>query len=154
DFALVRFKKLSGGGYFKIINQSVPAALRNLGYAENQIEEMVRYAKGAGTIKGAPHLNPEKLFSLGFSVTEVTRIDKAAVAAFDIRFLFLPHLLDKDFCTRLDIPHEAIKQPGFDLLAALGLTEIQIADLNDYVCGTMTLEGAPHLKSEHLPVFD
>ena len=155
DFALVKFKKLAGGGYFKIINQSVPAALRVLGYAPHQIAEIVAYAIGHGSMSQAPAINPTALIGHGFGPAEIDKIQAALPSAFDIRFVFNQWTLGEEFCREtLGIPAKKLADPGFDLLQHLGFTREQIEAANDHVCGTMTLEGAPFLKEEHLPVFD
>lgn len=154
DFALVKFKKLSGGGYFKIINQAVPTALRNLGYKEHEITEIVNYAKGAATLKGAPHINFNSLAAKGFTQTEIEKLDKAVIAAFEIGFVFNQWTLGEECLQRLGFKAEKYSAPDFNLLRALGFTRQQITEANEYVCGTMTIEGAPHLKPEHYPVFD
>ncbi len=155
DFALVKFKKLAGGGYFKIINRSVPAALEVLGYSSAQIEDMVRHAVGHGTLAGAPGVTHEALRAAGFGPAQIAKVEEALAAAFDIRFVFNQWTLGEAFCTQtLGIPAEKLADPTFDLLRHLGFTRADIDAANDFVCGTMTLEGAPHLKDAHLPVFD
>src|SRR5690606_5207928 len=155
DFALVKFKKLAGGGYFKIINQSVPAALETLGYAPHQIAEIVAYAVGHGSLAQAPAVNHTALLGHGFGPREIEKVEAALPTAFDIRFVFNQWTLGEDFCKgTLGIPEEKLADPTFDLLRHLGFTRAQIDAANDHVCGTMTLEGAPFLKAEHLPVFD
>ncbi len=155
DFALVKFKKLAGGGYFKIINRSVPAALEKLGYGPAQIEEIVSYAVGHASIGNAPGINTTALVGLGFGPAELRKVDGALASAFDIRFVFNRWTLGDDFLTgSLGIPEAKLDDPAFDLLRHLGFTKAEIDAANDHVCGTMTLEGAPHLKAEHYPVFD
>jgi ribonucleoside-diphosphate reductase alpha chain len=155
DFALVKFKKLAGGGYFKIINRSVPAALETLGYAPAQIEEIVSYAVGHGTLGNAPGINHTALLGHGFGAAEIDKIEAALPSAFDIRFVFNQWTLGEEFCTDvLGIPAAKLADPTFDMLTSLGFTRQQIEAANDHVCGTMTLEGAPHLKTDHYPVFD
>jgi ribonucleoside-diphosphate reductase alpha chain len=155
DFALVKFKKLAGGGYFKIINRSVPAALETLGYSSSQIEEIVSYAVGHGTLGNAPGINHTALIGHGFGPKEIEKIEAALPSAFDIRFVFNQWTLGEEFCKQtLGIPAEKLNDPSFDLLRHLGFTRKDIEAANDHVCGTMTLEGAPFLKDEHLPVFD
>jgi len=155
DFALVKFKKLAGGGYWKIINRSVPAALDNLGYTSTQIEDIIAYAVGHGTLADAPGLNHASLVGHGFGAAEIEKVEGALASAFDIRFVFNQWTLGEAFCTQtLGIPAERLNDPTFDLLKHLGFTKKEIEAANDYVCGTMTLEGAPHLKDEHLKVFD
>jgi ribonucleoside-diphosphate reductase alpha chain len=155
DFALVKFKKLAGGGYFKIINQSVPAALEKLGYRPSQIEEIVAYAVGHGSLGQSPGINHAALIGHGFGPEEIAKVEAALPSAFDIKFVFNQWTLGADFCTgTLGIPAERLADPSFNLLAHLGFTRAQIDAANDHVCGTMTLEGAPHLKPEHYAVFD
>jgi ribonucleoside-diphosphate reductase alpha chain len=155
DFALVKFKKLAGGGYFKIINQSVPAALEKLGYGSAQIEEIVSYAVGHGSIGNAPGINHTSLMGHGFGPNELAKVDAALAQAFDIRFVFNQWTLGEEFCTQvLGIPAEKLNDPSFDLLKSLGFSRKDIEAANDHVCGTMTLEGAPHLKTDHYSIFD
>ncbi len=155
DFALVKFKKLAGGGYFKIINKSVPAALEKLGYTSAQIEEIVGYAVGHGSIAEAPGVNHTSLIGHGFGPRELEKVDAALGSAFDIRFVFNQWTLGAAFCTDvLGIPAEKLNDPTFDMLAHLGFSRSEIEAANDHVCGTMTLEGAPHLKAEHYHIFD
>ncbi len=154
DFALVKFKKLSGGGYFKIINQSIPLALKSLGYNENEAKAIVDYAKGKGTLDGAPYINFESLKAKGFKQADFDRVNGALLSAFDIDFVFNVFTLGEECIQRLGFKPEVYKDSNFNLLRALGFTREQIAAVNQYVCGTMTIEGAPLLKDEHLPVFD
>ncbi|KIC22559.1 vitamin B12-dependent ribonucleotide reductase [Leisingera sp. ANG-Vp] len=155
DFALVKFKKLAGGGYFKIINRSVPSALEGLGYSSAQIEEIVSYAVGHGSIGNAPGINHTSLAGHGFGPNELAKVDAALESAFDIRFVFNQWTLGEDFCTGvLGIPAPKLNDPTFDLLRHLGFTKADIEAANDHVCGTMTLEGAPHLQEEHYSIFD
>ncbi|RYZ45066.1 MAG: adenosylcobalamin-dependent ribonucleoside-diphosphate reductase, partial [Sphingobacteriales bacterium] len=154
DFALVKFKKLSGGGYFKIINQSVPQALRNLKYSEKQIGDIVNYAKGHATLKGAPYINEETLLAKGFLPEELNKLNAAMGSAFEIGFVFNVFTLGEACLTRLGFKPDEYNDFGWNLLEALGFSDEQIEAANIYICGTMTVEGAPHLKDEHLPVFD
>jgi ribonucleoside-diphosphate reductase alpha chain len=155
DFALVKFKKLAGGGYFKIINRSVPAALEKLGYKSNEVEEIIAYAVGHGTLGNAPGINHTSLIGQGFGAAEIEKIEAALPSAFDIRFVFNQWTLGEDFCHgTLGIPVAELNDPSFDLLRHLGFSRQQIEATNNHVCGTMTLEGAPYLKDEHLSVFD
>ncbi|WP_069300333.1 vitamin B12-dependent ribonucleotide reductase [Neptunicoccus sediminis] len=155
DFALVKFKKLAGGGYFKIINQSVPAALVKLGYTTSQVEEIVSYAVGHGTMGNAPDINHTSLTGHGFGPEELKKVEAALPTAFDIRFVFNQWTLGAEFCSgTLGIPAAQLNDPSFDLLTHLGFSKKQIEAANNHVCGTMTLEGAPFLKDEHLSVFD
>jgi ribonucleoside-diphosphate reductase alpha chain len=154
DFALVKFKKLSGGGYFKIINQSVPQALRNLKYTEDEVEEIVNYAKGHATLENAPHINFESLSEKGFTAADIQKIETALPSAFEIGFVFNAFNLGEDCLNRLGFKAEDYKNYKWSLLEALGFTDAEIEEANTYICGTMTVEGAPYLKKEHLPVFD
>jgi len=155
DFALVKFKKLAGGGYFKIINRMVPRALRTLGYTEIQIEEVVRYAVGHGSLDKAPGINPETLHAKGFTEAAISALEEQIASAFDIRFAFNKWTLGEDFCTRvLGFTTEQLDDVTFDMLAELGFTKDEIEAANVHCCGAMTVEGAPHLADEHLAVFD
>ncbi len=155
DFALVKFKKLAGGGYFKIINQSVPAALEKLGYSTSKTAEIVAHAVGHASLGQAPGINHTSLIGHGFGAREIEKIEAALPSAFDIKFVFNQWTLGADFCKgTLGIPEEKLNDPTFDLLRHLGFTKAQIDAANDHVCGTMTLENAPHLKPEHYSVFD
>ncbi len=155
DFALVKFKKLAGGGYFKIINASIPPALARLGYSSTQIEEIVRYCRGTGALAGCPHINRTALAGKGFTPEILDRIESQLAAAFDLTFVLNRWTVGDDFCRdRLGLKTEQLEAAGFDLLSALGFSKAQVAEANDFVCGTMTIEGAPHLRPEHYPVFD
>jgi ribonucleoside-diphosphate reductase alpha chain len=155
DFALVKFKKLAGGGYFKIINRMVPEALRVLGYDGEEIEEIVRYAVGHATLAGAPGIDHEVLRAKGFTEGAIAAVESALAAAFDIKFVFNKWTLGAEFCkAAFGFSDEQLEDAGFDMLAALGFTKAEIEAANTYCCGAMTLEGAPYLREEHLPVFD
>jgi ribonucleoside-diphosphate reductase alpha chain len=155
DFALVKFKKLAGGGYWKIINQAVPVALRTLGYSEADIAEVEAYAVGHGSLSNAPGINVSTLKAKGFTDEALAKVEKALPTAFDIKFAFNKWTFGEDFLRdTLKIAPEAIAAPGFDLLAAVGFTKREIEAANIHICGAMTVEGAPHLKAEHYPVFD
>jgi ribonucleoside-diphosphate reductase alpha chain len=154
DFALVKFKKLSGGGYFKIINQSIPAALKKLGYTPEQSDAIVKYAKGHGTFAGAPYINHQSLSEKGFIAEELKKLDAAVESAFEIGFVFNVHTLGEECLKRIGFTPEQYFAADFSLLEALGFSDAEIEAANDYACGTMMIEGAPYLKEEHLPVFD
>jgi ribonucleoside-diphosphate reductase alpha chain len=155
DFALVKFKKLAGGGYFKIINRAVPEALRVLGYTAAEIAEIEAYAVGRGTLSGAPAINHSSLAAKDFSPEAIDKIEKALPSAFDIKFVFNKWTLGEAFCRDvLGVPAEQLAAPSFDLLAHLGFGRREIEAANIFVCGAMTVEGAPHLRSEHYAVFD
>jgi ribonucleoside-diphosphate reductase alpha chain len=155
DFALVKFKKLAGGGYFKIINRAVPEALRTLGYGEADIAEIEAYAVGHGTLAQAPAINHTTLKAKGFTDEAIAKVEKSLPTAFDIKFVFNKWTLGEDFCRdKLGISAEDLASPTFDLLAAMGFGKREIEAANVHVCGAMTVEGAPHLKAEHYAVFD
>jgi ribonucleoside-diphosphate reductase alpha chain len=155
DFALVKFKKLAGGGYFKIINQSIPIALRALGYRADQIDDIVAYCVGRKTLRGAPFVNPETLRAKGFDQAGLARIEAALEGAFDLTFAFNSWTLGEGYVpAHLGLNEAQLAEWNGNLLRALGFTAAQVEAASDYVCGTMTVEGAPHLKDEHLPVFD
>ncbi len=155
DFALVKFKKLAGGGSFKIINSSIPPALRALGYSEREIDEIIKYCVGHGTLKGAPGVSYEKLVEKGFTKEVLDRVENSLKSAFSIRHIFIPGVIDRSFLVdTLKIPEKKLGQPGFNLLEYLGFSRTDIEKADEYACGTMTVEGAPYLKEEHYPVFD
>jgi ribonucleoside-diphosphate reductase alpha chain len=155
DFALVKFKKLAGGGYFKIINRTVPKALATLGYDAGQVEEMERYAVGHGTLAGAPGVNHDSLRERGFTAATIDALEATLVSAFDIKFAFNKWTLSEEFCTKvLEFTNAQLDDPSFDMLAEMGFSKSDINDANVFCCGAMTLEGAPHIAEAHLPVFD
>jgi ribonucleoside-diphosphate reductase alpha chain len=154
DFALVKFKKLAGGGYFKIINRAVPEALRVLGYSQSEIADIETYAVGHGSLKEAPGINDATLKQKGFTEEAIEKLEKALPTAFDIKFVFNKWTLGEEFVAKLGISPEKLADPRLDLLSALGFTKREIDAANIHVCGAMTVESAPHLKAEHYPVFD
>jgi len=155
DFALIKFKKLAGGGYFRIINESVPTALRRLGYSRTQIDEIVAYAAGTQHLEAAPFINRLSLAERGFTQPVLDSLDEALSTSFHISFVFNRYQLGDDFCRDvLSFTEEQLDTPGFDLLAALGFNSDQIEAANDHILGRMTTEGAPHLRDEHYAVFD
>src|SRR5882757_3160920 len=155
DFALVKFKKLAGGGYWKIINRAVPEALRALGYRESDIAEIEAYAVGHGSLSNAPAINVSTLKAKGFTDEALAKVEAALPTAFDIKFAFNKWTFGEDFLRdTLNLAPEAIAAPNFDLLTAVGFSKREIEAANVHICGAMTVEGAPHLKAEHYPVFD
>jgi ribonucleoside-diphosphate reductase alpha chain len=155
DFAIVKFKKLAGGGYFKIINQVVPEALQLLGYEEEQIGEITRYAVGHGTLVGSPAIDHAALAAKGFPKSEIAMLEAAMPNAFDIKFTFNKWTLGEAFCTEtLGFTDAQLNDISFNMLSELGFTKKEVELANTYVCGAMTMEGSPYLKDEHLPVFD
>jgi len=154
DFALVKFKKLAGGGYFKIVNEAVPVALKNLGYTPSESKEIIDYMKGTANITNAPFINAAALKARGFTDEDVVNVNKALVSAFEAKFAFNMWTLGEDCLKRVGFSPEEYNDPNFNLLAALGFTPAEIDAANEYVCGTMTIEGAPHLRPEHYPIFD
>src|SRR5271167_823942 len=155
DFALVKFKKLAGGGYWKIINRAVPEALRALGYRESDIAEIEAYAVGHGSLSNAPGINVSTLKAKGFTDEALKKVEAALPTAFDIKFAFNKWTFGEDFIREiLKIEPEAIAAPNFDLLTAIGFSKREIEAANVHICGAMTVEGAPHLKAEHYSVFD
>jgi ribonucleoside-diphosphate reductase alpha chain len=155
DFALVKFKKLAGGGYFKIINRVVPEALRTLGYAPDTIDAIIAYAVGHGTLKGSPAIGHDALRAKGFGEAQLQALEGALKSAFDVKFAFNKWTLGEEFCIHgLGLTKAQLDDVSFDLLSALGFTKAEVEAANTWCCGSMTLEGAPNLKAEHLPVFD
>jgi ribonucleoside-diphosphate reductase alpha chain len=154
DFALVKFKKLAGGGYFKIVNQSVPGALRKLGYSEREVSEIVAYVSGTNTFTGAPHASRQWLLAKGLNERDLAKAEVALPGVFHVSQALAHWVIGAEAYQRLGISAEQYAAPGFSLLTSLGLTSRQVDELNDVVIGRMTIEGAPHLLDEHLPVFD
>jgi ribonucleoside-diphosphate reductase alpha chain len=154
DFSLVKFKKLAGGGYFKIVNQSVPPALRKLGYSEHETQEIVAYVSGTNTLLAAPQVNRASLKQRGLTNEDLGKIEKAIPGVFDLSLAFAPWVLGEEAYDRLGVSIEARRKMGFNLLKHLGFTTAQIEEANDAIIGRMTVEGAPHLHLEHYAVFD
>jgi ribonucleoside-diphosphate reductase alpha chain len=155
DFALVKFKKLAGGGYFKIVNQSVEGALRNLKYTESQIQDILTYVLGTMNFSSnVPYLSTEFLKSKGFTDADLTKIEKTLRGTFEISSAFNRFTLGEELLKRIGVPAAEFEKPTFNFLTWAGLTNSQIAEANEKICGTMTVEGAPHMKDEHLSVFD
>ena len=154
DFAIVKFKKLAGGGYFKIVNQSVPKALDFLGYSEKQIEDIEKYVKGHGTLAGCPEINRDSLLTKGFTPDAIQKIESQLDSVFELKFAFNKWVIGEDACVQLGYSADQMDDPGFDMLRALGFTAEQIERANEYVCGTMMIEGAPHVRNSDLAVFD
>jgi ribonucleoside-diphosphate reductase alpha chain len=154
DFAVIKFKKLAGGGYFKIVNQSVPKALETLGYSDRQIEDIEKYVKGHGTLAGCPAINRDSLLAKGFTPDAIEKIESQLDSVFEIQFAFNRWVLGDDTCFRLGFSAEQLDDPNFNMLRSLGFSTEEIDRANEYVCGTMMIEGAPHLRTSDLPVFD
>ncbi len=154
DFALVKFKKLAGGGYFKIANQSIEPALRNLGYGDDERRAILQFVLGTMTFDGAPHINRPSLLERGFLDSDIDKIEAALPGVFELGFAFNHWALGEEALARAGISLSEASEPGFDLLKRLGFSSRQIAEANEAICGTMTVEGAPFLRDEHLPVFD
>ncbi|MEO7092797.1 MAG: vitamin B12-dependent ribonucleotide reductase, partial [Polyangiales bacterium] len=154
DFALVKFKKLAGGGYFKIVNQSVPRALRKLGYDEGQVQEVLAWISGTNTLLGAPFINRASLKARGLTPDDLSKVEAVLLGSFDLRSAFAGWVLGDETYQRLGVPADKVKKHGFDLLAFLGFNPEQIDEANDHIIGHMTIEGAPHLRPEHVAIFD
>jgi ribonucleoside-diphosphate reductase alpha chain len=154
DFALVKFKKLAGGGHFKIVNQSVPVALKNLDYTEEQIEEMIRYATGTASLKNTPFINEESLSVRGVTASDLVKVEKLLLSAFELQHVFNQISISQETLIAAKLDPESFTNPNFNFLKALGFSDKEIEEATKIICGMMTLEGAPYLKEEHLPVFD
>ncbi|MDG1842970.1 MAG: vitamin B12-dependent ribonucleotide reductase [Nitrospinaceae bacterium] len=155
DYALVKYKKLAGGGYFKIINQSVPFALQRLGYKSDEIQSIVRYCVGTASFEDAPHINLSSLKKKGFTDEALSKIQQELPKVFDITFAFNKFVLGESFCDEvLGISSEELDSFDFNMLSYLGFSEKNIEEANNVICGTMTIENAPYLKQEHYSVFD
>ncbi|OGW72492.1 MAG: ribonucleoside-diphosphate reductase, adenosylcobalamin-dependent [Omnitrophica bacterium GWA2_52_12] len=154
DFSLVKFKKLAGGGYFKIINQSVPRALRKQGYSDAEIDDIIEYIKGTARLEGAPWINRLTLKDKGMTEEELNKVEAMLPTAFDISYPFSKWTFGEKVLERLGIKAEVYNKKDFNLLESLGFSRVEIEEANVVICGMMTIEGAPHLKPEHLPVYD
>ena len=154
EFALVKFKKLAGGGQMKIVNQSVRKALEKLGYSLQQSEAIITHLVGTGTLEGTPYINPESLRRRGFTNEDIARVEEMLPSAFDLHLAFAPGFLGEECLERLEISTEKASEPNFSILAAIGYTPNEIAAAEEIICGTGTVEGAPHLSQAHYPVFD
>ena len=155
DFALVKYKKLAGGGYFKIINRTVPRALKSLGYSKTEVDDIITYAVGHGSLSNAPAINHSALNEKGFTDEIIGVLEKSLASCFDIKFAFNRWTLGEDFCKNtLKLSNEHLNDISFDLLTYIGFDKIEIQRANTHCCGAMTLEGAPHLDEKHLPIFD
>ncbi len=155
DFALVKFKKLVGGGYFKITNNAITPALKKLGYSKSEIQDIKEYATGVASLENSPHINTASLKSKGFTFKEINEIENLLPTTFHIKYVFNKWTLTEKFCTEtLKISKATLSDPNLNILKFLGFSDTQIEEANRYLCGTMTIEGAPHIKQEHLPVFD
>ncbi|MGE3798636.1 MAG: vitamin B12-dependent ribonucleotide reductase [Thermomicrobiales bacterium] len=154
DFALVKFKKLAGGGFFKIANQSIEPALKNLGYTKGERRAILDYVLGSLSLDGAPHVNRESLTAKGFTDADIDRVNRSLAGVFELPYAFNAWTLGEDALKRVGFDISEASKPGFNLLAKLGFRQDEIEAANEHICGTMTVEGAPYLKNEHLPVFD
>jgi ribonucleoside-diphosphate reductase alpha chain len=154
DYALVKFKKLAGGGYFKIVNQGVPKALKRLGYSDSQIKEVIEHCLGHGTLAGCLGVTMDGLREKGFGDLQIEALNKQLPNVAELKYAFTQYVLGLDFCKQLGFTSEQLNNPSFDMLVELGFTSDEVASANSYVCGTMTVEGAPHIRTEHLPIFD
>src|SRR5689334_21279135 len=158
DFALVKYKKLAGGGYFKVVNQSVPGALRKLGYSATEIQEIVAYVTGTNTLLAAPNVNRRTLKERGLTDADLAKAEAALPGIFELDQAFAPWVLGEDAYERLGITKEHRSQPkhgkSFSFLQHLGFTKAEIEEAQDTIIGRMTIEGAPYLKPSHYPVFD
>ncbi len=154
DFALVKFKKLTGGGYFKIANQSVAPALAHLGYSEPVIKQIIDYVVGTMSLKGAPFINSETLKLNGFTDEDIAKIEATLPGVFEIGFAFNQWTLGEETMQRLGFTPEEYNGLGFNMLSALGFSNSEISEANDVICGRQAIEGAPSLADKDLQVFD
>ena len=154
DFALVKFKKLAGGGYFKIVNRSVPLALKHLGYTKEEIAGIIQHIEGTSSLQNTSHINSDVLKAKGFTQTNLEKIEQILPGTFELPFAFNHHTLGAETMARFGLTEEQYTKPGFNFLKTIGFTEKEIEEANLQICGHMTIEGAPHLREEHLPVFD
>ena len=154
DFALMKFKKLAGGGYMKIANQSIGPALTALGYVANEVTEIIQYVIGSMSLDGSPYVNKKSLIEKGLDEEAVAKIEAALPGAFEIQHAFNVFVLGEETLKDLGIGEEEYTSFDFNLLETLGYSRNEIVQANLYICGTQKIEGAPYLKEEHLDVFD
>ena len=155
DFALVKFKKLAGGGYFRIINESIPDALQNLGYSLEQTKDITDYCAGIGSLSNSTGINVDTLSEKGFNDATIDKINDSLKTAFHISFAFNQYVIGKEFCiNELGFSEDQLNDPLFNMLNELGFSNEEIEVANDAILGKMTIEGAPHLLEEHYNVFD
>ncbi len=154
DFALVKFKKLAGGGYMKIINQSVPVALHYLGYSKEEIRDITNFVTGRGSLVDAPSINWKTLKEKGVTEERLIEIEKNLENIFSLSMAFNKFSLSEELLESMGIAKKVYEDSDFNFLKEIGFNDEEIDTANEYVCGSMTIEGAPHLKDEHLAVFD
>ncbi len=154
DFALVKFKKLAGGGYFKIVNQSVAPALKTLGYTNEQVDEILEYALGTQTLTGVPFINRDALLSKGLTQSDLDTIEAMLPGMMELNSAVNAYTVSETTLAKLNFTEAKLMTPGFNLLSELGFTTTEIARASEVICGAMTLEGAPHLREEHYAIFD
>ena len=154
DFALMKFKKLAGGGYMKIANQSIGPALNALGYTEKETDEIIQYVIGSMSLDGSPFVNRETLKAKGLNEKDIDNIENSLPGAFEIQHAFNVFVVGEETMQRLEISEEEYTSFDFNLLEKLGFTKTEIDKANKFICGTQTIEGAPYLKDEDLSVFD
>ncbi len=148
DFALVKFKKLAGGGCFRIVNESVRGALQRLDYPPEEIQSILDYVTGTSTLRCAAPVCDRALEERGLSTEEIERVEAQLPRVLELSQAFSSLTLGEAALERLGIGAEE------DILTKLGFTPEEIETSNDIICGRMTVEGAPHLREEHLPIFD
>ena len=154
DFSLVKFKKLAGGGYFKIANQSIDPALRTLGYGIEERRAIVDHVIGTMSLAGAPHINRMSLLEAGLLDEEIDAIDRMLPGVFELRHAFNAYVVGEAAMTRLGISPDEWSAPTFDLLTTLRFDARQIEEAGQWICGLQTIEGAPGLRDDDLVVFD
>ncbi len=154
DFALVKFKKLVGGGYFKLINRSIEPALRRLGYTSAQIHDIIEYVLGSNTLDGAQPVNRRSLRERGLTEDELQKVEQLLPSANSLTDVFNANVLGEAAMARLGISKAEYSRPDFNLLRRLAFSNEEIAMSEERICGAQTVEGAPHLRKEHYPVFD
>ena len=154
DFSLVKFKKLAGGGFFKIVNQSVPQALKNLGYNDRQIVDIIKYAVGTGSLNDTPYINNKSLKEKGFTENDIEMINKKIPGVFDLDHAFTKEVISPETLNKINITSDQLEDNSFQLLKHLGFSEDEIEEASKVICGTMTMEGAHEIKPEHMAIFD
>lgn len=154
DNSLIKYYTDNTGNYNRVVSPYVIEGLSNLGYSEEQIQDIKHHLIGRKTLKSAPFINKKTLSQLGFTSVELEKIENSLASTFNIQFSFNKYIIGDEFCEnvlKLDI--NQLKNPNFSLLEALGFTSEQITEANYYVNGYLTLEDAPHLQKKHINIF-
>jgi len=155
DFALSEVQKTRWRRLIKIVNQSVSIALKNLGYSPPQVVKILRYLLEVLNFDGTPHVNREWLkIQRGLTTAEILKMEQGFLVHLKFTSIFTRFSLGEALLERLGVSPSEFENDHFNFLRWAGLSEAQIAEANDVICGMMTVEGAPDYATEHYSVFD